>query len=640
MDEEQYKSLPLVLAGPILRRMTSKRLTFWMALSQRPKVALSLLPSGSTEVDLGDIEQHCCWLTGSDNLHYLLVDLPLKQELPLNTWIGYQFHLTPKGSSQALDYRQWAPYICYPNRDSPGFIIKPKVDNILHGSCRKPHHESADGLVRADNWLAQLPEQEWPSLLLLSGDQIYADDVATPMLVAIHQAIAQLELPEEPFCESVVALSSRLHTSEPYYQNRQSLLPQLSSASGPLKTLFKGVRKPIFTSSSAHNHLVSLAEVLVMYLLVWSPALWSNIKPVELAGLSPKQLLEYQQQQQMLDQFRRGLDKVQRLLANVPTAMIFDDHDVTDDWNLSAAWEQASYSHPFSKRIIGNALVAYAINQGWGNAPEVFKEVLSPLQSALLTPGSDAHQQLIERLFRFRHWHFQWDLEPALVVLDTRTNRWRSERKLAAPSGLMDWESLTELQLTLMGKESVIMVSPAPVFGVKLIEIIQSLFTKLGQPLVIDAENWMAHSGSANTMLNMFSHPKTPQHFTILSGDVHYSFVFKVTLRGQSGGPDIWQITSSGIKNTFPKTLLDILDRLNRWLYAPQSPLNWFNKRRRMKVTPHKPADAAKGERLLNASGIGLVSFDEQGRPSKITQLCSNGQEVQFQALDEQSHWD
>ena len=35
------------------------------------------------------------------------------------------------------------------------------------------------------------------------------------------------------------------------------------------------------------------------------------------------------------------------------------DHDVTDDWNLTADWERCAYGHPFSKRIIGNALVAY-----------------------------------------------------------------------------------------------------------------------------------------------------------------------------------------------------------------------------------------------------------------------------------------
>lgn len=64
----------------------------------------------------------------------------------------------------------------------------------MHGSCRKPHHDSADGLVRADNWIAERQESptEWPAWLLMTGDQVYVDDVAGPMLRAVHALIARL----------------------------------------------------------------------------------------------------------------------------------------------------------------------------------------------------------------------------------------------------------------------------------------------------------------------------------------------------------------------------------------------------------------------------------------------------------------
>lgn len=74
----------------------------------------------------------------------------------------------------------------------------------------------------------------------------------------------------------------------------------------------------------------------------------------------------------------------------------------------------------------------------------------------------------------------------------------------------MDWEELSELQDTLLGEQAVVMVSPAPVFGVKLIEAIQRIFTWLGKPLLVDAENRMAHRVVAYVMLNIFKHPKTP----------------------------------------------------------------------------------------------------------------------------------
>jgi len=60
---------------------------------------------------------------------------------------------------------------------------------------------------------------------------------------------------------------------------------------------------------------------------------------------------------------------VRRALANVPTYMIFDDHDVTDDWNLTARWRDRVRASPAGRRIVANALAAYWAFQGWGNDP-------------------------------------------------------------------------------------------------------------------------------------------------------------------------------------------------------------------------------------------------------------------------------
>ncbi len=126
-------------------------------------------------------------------------------------------------------------------------------------------------------------------------------------------------------------------------------------------------------------------------------------------------------------------------------------------------------------------------------------------------------------------------------------------------------------------------------------------------------------------ILNIFRHSRTPGSYVILSGDVHYSFVYDVLIRHRQQGPNIWQITSSGIKNEFPRGLLDVFDRLNRWLYSPRSPLNWFTKRHAMKVRPRTPEHSEAGERLWNSAGLGQVFFDDQGRPTRIFQLNADG---------------
>lgn len=147
---------------------------------------------------------------------------------------------------------------------------------------------------------------------------------------------------------------------------------------------------------------------------------------------------------------------------------------------------------------------------------------------------------------------------------------------------------------------------------------------------MVDAENWMAHPGAAHTLLNIFRHPQTPEHFVILSGDVHYSFVYDVELRGRARGPEVWQICSSGVRNAFPARLLAVLDLLDRWLYAPRSPLNYFTRRRRLRIQPRKPEGVASGRRLLNGSGIGLVELDPEGRPWRIRELLADGPVVVF----------
>jgi hypothetical protein len=367
-----------------------------------------------------------------------------------------------------------------------------------------------------------------------------------------------------------------------------------------------------------------------MYLLVWSPVPWTLLD-AEMPALSPEEVPRYQAERERIEAFRGGLGQVARALAHLPTLMIFDDHDITDDWNLSAQWEETAYGHPFSKRIIGNALIAYLLCQGWGNNPDVFAEPLQMIRA--MTEGRDAanhmdsepQDALIDSLLSFHQWQFVLPSSPALVVLDTRTRRWRSERNLKRPSGLLDWEALCEFQQELLDHPAAIIVSPAPMFGVKLIETIQKVFSWAGHPLMVDAENWMAHRGAAQVMLNIFRHSRTPGNYVILSGDVHYSFVYEVLIRQRKRGPKLWQITSSGLKNEFPPRLLDWFDRLNRWLYAPWSPLNWLTTRRRMQVKPRIPSRSKAGERLWNGAGLGQVWFNDNGQPSAIYQLNADG---------------
>src|SRR6185312_14582487 len=59
------------------------------------------------------------------------------------------------------------------------------------------------------------------------------------------------------------------------------------------------------------------------------------------------------------------------LLSTIASAMIFDDHDVHDDWNISEAWLHDARSLPWWEERIAGAFMSYWVYQHIGNlAPD------------------------------------------------------------------------------------------------------------------------------------------------------------------------------------------------------------------------------------------------------------------------------
>ncbi len=625
----------------MLRHVSETRLVIWLVTSRSLDIHWQIYTERNAQqpVEQGVFEaQHpgCIRLGERAYLHCLKIGVD--RALPTDCWIGYDVGLA--GDADVEWLLTTAPGLNYPERPRPEFVVKSRVDQVYHGSCRMPHFDGADGLCQLNQLLADARRegpQAQPAMLLCTSDQVYTDDVAGPYLSAIAQTIILLGLYQETLPGTgTKMIDSQTLLDDPHYYHRSALLPGQETA-GARKILFRGVRKPIFTSVNAENHLLTLGEVIAQYLLCWSPALWQSIRIDDPPfGMNAKQHSFYRSQIRLIQRFRDNLTCVRRALVHVPVYMIFDDHDITDDWNLSREWEDSAYGHPLARRIIGNALIGYFLFQGWGSSPDTFNaEFVQGVRRVFNEPDASSHDQLITRLLKFEHWHFVIDCHPRVVVLDTRTQRWHSDTIASWPSGLMDWESLAEVQQQLLGQPAVILVSPAPIFGVKLIEIIQRMFTWASFSLTVDAENWMAHPGSANGILIVFCHRRTPQNFVILSGDVHYAYVYDVLLRHVENSPQIWQITSSGLCNAFPPRLLRFFDRINRWMFASRSPLNWLTRRRRMRIRQRRPGqyrERYRHQRLVNGCGIGRVCFDANGKPTRIKHVLAAGDTVTFTA--------
>jgi hypothetical protein len=644
----QPSPLPLLLAGPMLRHVSANEFTIWLVTSAscQSDIALYLVAEQDyTPLSLNkdDTYKHSQYQVGTHAFIHLL-HIHQTELLAPDTQYAYDVALLPHPTKDqvkpplesSISIAQLRPDLHYAGQQYFHFHVPDQLRNVLHGSCRKPHHPNTDALPQLDKLIkAGISEpSKAPDVVFFTGDQIYADDVSGPMLQAVHQVVAKLGLWDETFDGTSIHSASELLTQPDTFYQREQLLPDTEANEELIDSLFKGKRKPIFTSVNAQNHLMSFAEIIGMYLLTWSDALW-QITELSNAQLSPKAADLFAQEQPIIEDFVSTLPAVQRALAHVPNYYIFDDHDVTDDWNLTRAWEEDVYSHPFSKRIIGNALIGYWLCQGLGNQPLTTDSLCLNTLAHFTPDGIRQHDELCNTLFAWQKWHYQLDTHPPVRVLDTRTRRWRSESSATKPSGLMDWESLVEFQQSILGEKDVIVVSAAPIYGVKLIEAIQRFFTLIGQALMVDAENWMAHKGTANVMLNIFKHARTPPRFIILSGDVHYSFVYDVRLRFKKHSPQILQFTCSGLKNAFPTKLISKLDTLNQWLYSTKSPLNMLTKRRDMKVIAREPS-GYKGKELLNIPALGWLELDPEIHASNDTTVCSivtnQGDKITFKA--------
>ncbi|WP_440053235.1 alkaline phosphatase D family protein [Pseudoalteromonas sp. T1lg65] len=603
---EQLRTLPKLLLGPLLRRVEQANVCVQLVTSKACRL----------ELEIEGYQSHCevtsLQLGESCFLHFIQVQLAT----PLALDTLHQYHLIIDSEKQQLSSLEYDGQL--------SFAVPNQLNQILHGSCRNPHHPSKDSLITADQWQQQQRElgDKGADLCILSGDQIYADDIAGPMLLAIRQLINRLGL----FKEAELGLELPQDIQAQLYQ-RHAFLPHTPWKEASKKTLNYWLKKdePHFSSVKAFNHLVYFEEFVACYLLNFSSECWQliNFDQLHYEGGNKTKRFIFEKELVAIKDFADHLHCAQRLFANVPVMMMFDDHDVTDDWNLTAKWEQAIANNPVSKRIISNGLISYWLFQGLGNdAFEQSGELIDGFKASLTNQVWHL-KPFDKQIHRFNRWHYCLNTYPKVVVLDTRTHRWRNEQDFNEPSGLLDWEMLMELQDTLIDHSAVVIVSPAPVFGVKAIEAIQAMFNFCGQPLVVDVENWMAHEGAAKKLIDIFKRPDTPKETIILSGDVHYSFCFSVQARFGRHHNRIWQLTASGIKNEFPKSLIRALDKLDTILYGKWSPFNLFTKRWQLSVSKH-PSSLTSHGYLVSDSAISLITL-EQGKLEKYELLHGSG---------------
>ena len=133
--------------------------------------------------------------------------------------------------------------------------------------------------------------------------------------------------------------------------------------------------------------------------------------------------------------------EIRWLLSTVPSVMIFDDHEIIDDWNTSASWRADMREQPWWAERITSGLASYWVYQHLGNlAPDeiaadpVYAEGRAPREDATEVlrefgaPGRHRGRTWPHDTERWRAVQYQWsyalDLgRTRLVMLDNRCSR-------------------------------------------------------------------------------------------------------------------------------------------------------------------------------------------------------------------------
>src|SRR5439155_14240866 len=196
---ERLSSLPLILAGPMLRRTEPAAVTVWLALKAARTVTLRIYGRNAHGELVPQLEGTRHTVRLGDHLHLVAVTARAAHDHERLAWGAlYYYNLffqpegTPHSSAPGAPADLDTPGILtldppadellrrlrYPGHPLPSFVLPHEDLNrlkILHGSCRKPHGIGKEMLSAIDAMIerAAADPADRPQQLVMTGDQIY-----------------------------------------------------------------------------------------------------------------------------------------------------------------------------------------------------------------------------------------------------------------------------------------------------------------------------------------------------------------------------------------------------------------------------------------------------------------------------------
>ena len=567
--------LPFLLAGPIVRRVEPDAAWFWFACSEEIQ---GCSPQITVYDSKGQVDEVMTRRTApklparlqvarlGERLWVAIVEAR-PESLPFQPDWFYGYDLAIQGPRSTISAAMsLGPEIAYEPFKLPTFVISSRnAQRLAQGSCRRPGGDGHDAYPAFDEWLKTpaveagiryhpiADSSKRPSALILTGDQIYADDVAVPLFKAVQKLARDVcgYVESLPTGSGPPVLVDEYRVPPPQSPDRKKTRKWLTA---------RGTSPIGFTTEDGEAHLLSFPEFAAMYLLTHNEQLCRQygVERGTEANLSA---------------FSAAIGASRRVLANTPTYMIFDDHEITDDWNFDDEWRKNTNASPMARRIIANGLAAYWAFQGWGNDPSqfgrAFVDAVTGHLDSMRTSGGwsqpDTKQQTFDRELLERHWSFVAPTSPPALCVDTRTRREdaRPEGGVVRPilTGPRSWPYIKRLVPQLRRKEPLLLVLPTPLLPHRSSVFIQH--RKYGTtPRRYEGDlEWYANYPAQRADLILFLRGLLePEALVVFSGDVHHGSVIEglyvegASLQAVYSGRGTWampvaQVTSSPIKN-------------------------------------------------------------------------------------------
>ena len=273
-----------------------------------------------------------------------------------------------------------------------------------------------------------------------------------------------------------------------------------------------------------------------------------------------------------------GDPDIRWLMSTMPTSMIFDDHDVLDDWNTSAAWRRDMQATDWWEERITGALMSYWVYQHLGNLSPAALEQDAMYRTVRELPDADAALRAFARQADREAdggpptmWSYRRDFGPVrLLVIDSRAGRVLTEGQRS----MVGEEEFAWIERQVEGEpfDHLIIGTSVPWLLPRALHDLESfdeaitagsrgrLAARVGEKLrrAVDLEHWAAFRASFDRLARLIVRVgagvpggSPPASICVLSGDVHHTYVSEATF-DESLTARVFQLTCSPFHNSIP----------------------------------------------------------------------------------------